>query len=576
MESGVPMRPELLLPEIVVLVGGLTVLLGGSFLPRRRQWVSRVVAALALLGAAGAAAAAMAGPPATAFSGTFAVDAATGVARTVAVLATLLVLGVASGEIAGSPRESDTYALLLFATTGVMVLAGATDLLVLVVGFLLASIPLYGLVGLTGGRSGAEAAMKTYLMGALSGILLMLGVTVLYALVGGTDYAALGNALPGAPSAAVGAGVLGVLAGLLFKAGGVPVHFWVPDAAQGTGATAAVFVTTVPKIGALVAVHRFVAVLDDGAWLVVAALLATASMVLGNLAAYWQQDPRRLLGWSTVGQVGFLLVPVAAAGRSDLALPSLLFYLAGYAVTNVAAFAVTASLPEHRDIGSYRGLARSRPGLAVALVVALLGLVGTPPLAVFVGKLTTATAAWDGGHGWLALVVVLSSVLSLFYCLRWIGPVCARPAENSAGFPRSGGSASWPAVTAGAAVLASVALGVLAGPVWTVLEGPSLPQGRADPPRQDRPSSASIDSISRISASWSWTTSSASSTACGFVPFSIWSAAMSIAPRWCSIICSRNSTVASSPPAAMSRSMSSSVIMPSVPWSAPPACAPPA
>ena len=182
------MQPALLLPEIFTFLGGLVVLLGGSFLPRDRQWIARAVAALALLGAATAAALAMAGPAQTAFSGTFAVDTATGAARVIAALATLLVLGVASGEIADSPRESDTYALLLFATTGVMVLAGTTDLLVLIVGFLLASIPLYGIVGLTGGRSGAEAAMKTYLMGALSGILLMLGVTLLYALTGATDY----------------------------------------------------------------------------------------------------------------------------------------------------------------------------------------------------------------------------------------------------------------------------------------------------------------------------------------------------------------------------------------------------
>jgi NADH-quinone oxidoreductase subunit N len=470
------MRPALLLPEILVFVGGLVVLLGGSFLPRQRQWIARAVAAVALLGATVAAAVAMAGPDQSAFSGTFAVDVATGAARIIAALTTLLVLGVAAGELAGSPRESDTYALLLFATTGVMVLSGTTDLLVLVAGFLLVSIPLYGIVGLTGGRSGAEAAMKTYLMGALSGILLMLGVTVLYAVAGGTDYALLRDELPGAPAAAVGVGVLGVLAGLLFKAGGVPLHFWVPDAAQGTGGTAATFLTTVPKIGALVAVYRFVATISegDGSWLVVAGVLATTSMVVGNLAAYWQTDPRRLLGWSTVAQVGFLLVPVAAAGRSDLALPSFLFYLAAYALANVAAFAVTAALPHHRELRDYRGLARSRPGLALALLVALLGLVGTPPLAVFVGKLTTATAAWDGGHGWLALVVMLNSVLSLFYYLRWFAPAFARPTDNAAGFPGPGGAATWPAATAGVAATASLGLGILAGFIWAALEGPLL------------------------------------------------------------------------------------------------------
>ena len=476
MEAGMSMRPELLLPEILVFVGGLIVLLGGSFLPRQRQWICRAVAALALLGAAAAATTAMAGPAQTAFSGTFAVDTATGAARVVAALTTLLVLGIAAGEIAGSPRESDTYALLLFATTGVMVLAGANDLLVLVAGFLLASIPLYGIIGLAGGSSGAEAAMKTYLMGALSGILLMAGATVLYGLAGGTDYALLQNVLSNAPVAAVGAGGLGVLAGLLFKAGGVPMHFWVPDAAQGAGATAATFLTTVPKVGALVAVYRFVATLSDGegTWLLVVALLATASMFLGNLAAYWQQDPRRLLGWSTVSQVGFLLVPVAAIGRSDLALPSLLFYLAGYAATNLAAFAVTAALPDYRELSAYRGLVRSRPGLAGALLVALLGLVGTPPLAVFVGKLTTATAAWDGGYGWLAAVVMLNSVLSLFYYLRWFGPAFARPTGGAAGFPVRGGAGAWSSGTAVLAAGVSLALGVLAGLLWITLDGPVL------------------------------------------------------------------------------------------------------
>ncbi len=155
-------------------------------------------------------------------------------------------------------------------------------------------------------------------------------------------------------------------------------------------------------------------------------MLAVASMTLGNLAAFAQDDPRRLLGWSTVSQVGYLLVPVAVAGRSDLALPSMLLYLGGYAVTNLAAFAVTAALPGVRDLSGYAGLIRARPGLAVALVVALLGLVGTPPTVVFVGKLTTATAGWDGGMPWLTVAVLANSLASLFYYLRWIAPTLRR------------------------------------------------------------------------------------------------------------------------------------------------------
>src|SRR5699024_11015442 len=354
---------------------------------------------------------------------------------------------------------------------------GASDLLVLIVGFLLTSIPLYAIIGLTGGKLGAEATMKTYLLGAFSGILLMLGTTVLYGIAGGTDYALLREAIPEAPMAAVGAGTLTIIIGLLFKAGGIPMHFWVPDAAQGSGITAATYLTTVPKIGALVALYRLVATVLDGQdeWLFIVAVLATASMLLGNLAAYWQNDPRRLLGWSTVSQVGFMLVPVAAIGHSSLALPSLLLYLTAYAVTNIAAFAATGALPDHRTLASYRGLAWSRPALALALLVALLGLVGTPPLSVFVGKLTTASAVWEAGYGWLTLMVVLNSLLSLFYYLRWFSPVFLRPGPDTGDTPPSNSTTVWPATVAIFAAIVSAALGILAGPLWQLFTGTLVP-----------------------------------------------------------------------------------------------------
>ncbi|MDQ6715512.1 MAG: NADH-quinone oxidoreductase subunit N, partial [Actinomycetota bacterium] len=386
-----------------------------------------------------------------------------------------LILGLAGDELTGSPRESETYALLLFSTTGALVLSGADDLLVLAVGFLLASIPVYALVGLARSRAGAEAAMKTYLVGALFGIVLLLGVTILYAVAGGTAYPELRVGLTTAPHAAVATGVVAVLAGLMFEAGGVPAHFWVPDAAEASTGVTAAFLTTVPKVGALVAAFRLVSVLPDGvAWPLLVALLAAGSMTLGNLAAYWQHDPRRLLGWSTVGQVGFLLVPVAVAGRSPLALPALLFYLAAYALTNVAAFAVTTALPARRDLADYRGLVRAHPWLAGALVVALLGLVGTPPTGVFVGKLTVATAGWEGGMAWLAVLLLVNTLLSLFYYLRWIAPavrsdraargVATRREEASATLPWSG------AVAVVAAAL-SLAVGVSAALLWGLLDG---------------------------------------------------------------------------------------------------------
>ncbi|ULE35795.1 NADH-quinone oxidoreductase subunit N [Mycobacterium sp. IDR2000157661] len=463
------MNLSLMLPEMLVFGAGLTVLIGGSFLPRSRQWWGRVVAAAALCGSAVVAAIQLAGPDAEAFDGTFAVDTATAVARIAAAVGLLAVLAVAGDELAGAARESEIYALLLFATTGVLVLAGAADLIVLVTGYLLASIPLYALIGLARTAEGAEAAMKTYLLGALFGILLLSGVTVLYGLTGSTWYATLAGELAPAPAGAVAVGLLGLLGGLMFKAGGVPAHFWVPDAAQGASGAVATFVTTVPKLGALIALYRLAELLPATiAWPLLIAVLAVASMTLGNLAAYWQSDPRRLLGWSTVSQVGYLLVPIAVLNRSDLAVPALLFYLIAYTVTNVAAFAVSTSLPQLRDIGSYRGLAYARPWLAGALVVALLGLLGTPPTAVFVGKLTTAGAAWDGGAAWLAVIVFVNTLISLFYYLRWIIP-CYQRADHDRRAAFAAGR--WSAAIAVAAAGLSLVLGVGAGLVWALVGG---------------------------------------------------------------------------------------------------------
>ena len=470
------MRPLALLPEMLLAGGALAALVGGSFVPRQRQWIIRLLTVGLLVGTIVAAAVQLGAPATSAFDDSFAVDTATGVARILAATGTLLVLAIAADEISGTARESETYALLLFATTGTVLLAGANDLLALAVGFLLTSIPLYGLIGLARTAGGAEAAIKTYLMGALFGILLLLGVTVLSGLTGTTGYAELAERLPDAPRAAVVVAAVAVIAGLMFKAGAVPAHFWVPDAAQGATATAATFLTTVPKIGALVAVYRFVGVLpSSSSWPVVVAAAAVASMTLGNLAAYWQSNPRRLLGWSTVSQVGFLLVPVVAAGRSDLALPSLLVYLTGYTVTNIAAFAVSATLPGARDLADYRGLAGRRPWLAAALLVALLGLVGTPPTAVFVGKLTTATAAWDGGYAWLAVVVFVNTVISLFYYLRWIVPTYrgwkSTPLEGAQP-PNDEPVPAWSARLAVAAAALSLAVGVASGPLWDLVAGP--------------------------------------------------------------------------------------------------------
>jgi NADH-quinone oxidoreductase subunit N len=381
-----------LTPEIALAVSAVAGLLAGSWLPRDRQWVIRVLAAAACL--VGLAAAGLAAThAATADFGTsYTIDVATSTVRVVVLAATLLVLCLSADAIGGHPRETEFYVLLQLAALGAIVLAGANDLLLLFAGYLLASVPGYALAGYRKDAPGTEAALKYYLLGALLGVFMLTGITLLDGAGGTTSYPLLRTALAGAPHGVVAAGLIAVLAGLLFKAGGVPAHFWVPDVTDGTSAPVAAFVTTVPKIGAFAALLRLLTTAIPAAavdWPLLIAILAAAAMTLGNLAAFFQTSVKRLLAYSTISQAGYLLMAVAVASRSGLAIRSLLFYLAAYAVTNLGAFAVVAALPHAATLASYRGLARRHPGLAAVLAVCLLGLVGTPPTGVFIGKRAT-------------------------------------------------------------------------------------------------------------------------------------------------------------------------------------------
>lgn len=475
------MKPLSLLPEMILLGGAVTALLTGSFTPQRRQWVATAVAAAALAGALLAAALAASGGARAVFEHTYALDVATFATRIIVPAAALLVIALSRSRVAGQPRETEFAVLVLLASLGSVVLAGASDLLVLAIAYLLASIPLYALAGWGRDARGAEAALKLFLLGSLLGITMLLGIAVLFAVGGGTTYAALAAGLPGAPFAAVALGVVAILAGLLFKIGAVPAHFWVPDAVDGSSIPAAAFLTTIPKIGALVAAYRLLITVPEDVvdWRLLVALLAALSMTLGNLAAFTQDGPRRLLAYSTISQVGYLLMAVAVAGQSEQALPALLFYLAAYAVTNLGAFAVVAALPELATLDRYRGLARHHPALAAVLLVCLLGLVGTPPTAIFVGKLAVFSATWDAGLAWLVVVAVVNTIASLYYYLRWLASAFAREPETSADTvpartgvllaPAVGRTASITAVLAGVLALA---LGLAAGGLLAVLGGP--------------------------------------------------------------------------------------------------------
>jgi NADH-quinone oxidoreductase subunit N len=465
-----------LAPEIILAASAAAGLLAGSWLPRNRQWLIRAMAAAACLAGLAAAGLAATQSATTDFGTSYHIDVATSTVRIIVLAALLLVLGLSAGPFAAHPRETELYVLLQLAALGTIVLAGAGDLLLLFAGYLLASVPGYVLAGFAKDAPGTEAALKYYLLGALLGVFMLVGVTVLVGLAGTTSYSLLRAALAGAPHGTVTAGLIAVLAGLLFKAGAVPAHFWVPDVTDGSSAPAAAFLTTVPKIGAFAALLRLLTTAIPPAavdWPLLAAVLAAATMTLGNLAAFFQTSVKRLLAYSTISQAGYLLMGIAAA-RSALATRALLFYLAAYAVTNLGAFAVVTKLPQATTLDNYRGLVRRHPGLAAILLVCLLGLVGTPPTAVFLGKLEIFTATIDSGYTWLAALAVANTIASLFYYLRWLAPAFLRPPAATQPDPLQAAGSSWPAAVAYAAGTISVVLGVAAGAVLPLLTGTLL------------------------------------------------------------------------------------------------------
>ena len=389
-----------------------------------------------------------------------------------AVWAKLIVIGVTGVSVALSVawfradrRQGEYYALLLMSALGAVLLAGAADLMQLILALLLSSATGYTLAGYhRRSRRAAEAAMKYYLLGALTNGALLFGAVLLFGLASTTTFPGL---LPGLRDAdpfplAVATGLVAV--GLAFKMGAAPAHAWMPDLAEGAPAPVAAFLTVAPKVGALLALARLAAVLPESQvnWRLLVAILAAVTMTLGNVVALWQDDVRRLLGWSAVSQTGYGLMAVVALGRSGLAVPALLLFLVAYSLANLAAFGVVVTLLGRSERAAYAGLGRSRAVLGLVIVVSFLSLVGVPPLAGFTAKLMLFGATIDAGFTWLAVLALVNTVVSLAYYARVIGPMYFEAgASSSPDGPSLAGAAA--VATALAVVAAGIGAEVLLG-----------------------------------------------------------------------------------------------------------------
>jgi NADH-quinone oxidoreductase subunit N len=336
------------------------------------------------------------------------------------------------------------YALTLFAICGMMMMAAATDLLVVFIALEILSLAVYVLTGIRRASvTGAEAAFKYFLLGSFSSAFFLYGIAFLFAVAGSTRLEQVSIALSvqgasGPPTLAIlGVGLLAV--GFAFKVSAVPFHMWTPDAYEGAPTIVTAFMSTGVKAAAFGAFARvFLSPLEplQSHWLPVLSVIAALTMIVGTVIGVVQTNIKRMLAYSSIAHAGYLLLGIIAANSAGKA--AILFYLLAYAVSNLGALGIVALLGtpenEHDELRDFAGLKDSRPALAALMTVFLLSLGGFPPLAGFIGKWYIFSAAVQEGHYWLAIIGVLTSVVSVFFYLRivvmmWMteGPEVHRP-----------------------------------------------------------------------------------------------------------------------------------------------------
>jgi NADH-quinone oxidoreductase subunit N len=336
------------------------------------------------------------------------------------------------------PRHGEFQALLLSSVLGMVLLAQAQNLVSFFVAFELLSVPLYVLCGSALRRPDSlESGLKYLIVGSLGSATLLYGLAFIYGGSGSTDFAGIRAGLEGGPFddplVLIGIALAGT--GLAFKISIAPFHQWTPDVYQGAPTPVTAFMAVATKAAAFCVLARFFEVAlgpSEGEWDAALAVLAAVSIAVGNIGALGQDSLKRLLGYSGVAQAGYMLVGVVAF--SELGLAALVFYLAAYALMNLAAFAVVTvrerETPFGDDIRSVANLGRERPILAWPLTISMLALAGLPGTAGFIGKLYLIEAAVESDFTWLGVAIAVGTMISLAYYLRVIAWVWMRPAAE--------------------------------------------------------------------------------------------------------------------------------------------------
>ncbi|MBI4240140.1 MAG: NADH-quinone oxidoreductase subunit N [Candidatus Rokubacteria bacterium] len=367
-------------------------------------------------------------------------------------------------------ETGEYYALVCFSATGMVLLASAADLILIFLAVELMSLSLYVLAGFFSGRlSSSESAMKYFLLGAFATGFLLYGIALIYGATGTTNLeriAAATASLGRAPLLVIGFALL--LVGFGFKISSAPFHMWVPDVYQGAPTSVTALIATGSKAAALAALLRVLLSALRAAqpdWVTLVWVAAVLTMTVGNVVAIAQSNLKRMLAYSAVAHIGYMLVGVVAGG--SLGTGGVLFYLLVYTFTTVGAFGVILLLErggqEAVNLADYAGLATRHPVLALTLSVFLLSLIGIPPTAGFVGKFYLFAAAIRAGYLWLVVIAVLNSAVAAYYYLRLIVYMYMRDPE---GLPTAYAPSLAGNLALGLAVWGVLQFGVMPAPLF--------------------------------------------------------------------------------------------------------------
>ena len=415
------------LPELIIAAMAMALLIYGVF---AGESATRSVSWIAVLTLIVAGVALSAGPDEriTVFGAQFVVDAFARYMKWLVLLGSALAIVMSLGynEREGMARF-EYPVLILFATLGMLMMISANDLIALYVGLELQSLSLYVIAAFRRDSvRSSEAGLKYFVLGALSSGMLLYGCSLVYGFTGTTGFDALAAILKdaqGGPGIGLVVGLVFVLAGLAFKVSAVPFHMWTPDVYEGAPTPVTAFFSVAPKIAAIALLLRVtLQPFGDLAaqWQQIIVFVSIASMLLGAFAAIGQSNIKRLMAYSSIGHVGYVLVGLAAG--TDAGVQGVIIYMAIYLMMSVGAFGCILAMRRQdrmvEGIDDLAGLSRTNPLLAFALGIFMFAMAGIPPLAGFFGKYFVFLAAIDAGLYGLAVIGLLSSVVAAFYYMR--------------------------------------------------------------------------------------------------------------------------------------------------------------